>query len=152
MSRHPDIGGALFVAAVCLSVWVRRFGPRATKAGTTAVLPLISILVVRVPGAPPYDYWVAPIALIAACRRAHRDRLGDVEARCALLGDPRSQRNSASLGRSPSTISPAAASTAPDAPSGTVRAPAAPSEEAASYADILMAMRACRAWSYWPKA
>lgn len=66
MSRHPDIGDALFVAAVSLSVWVRRFGPRAAKAGTTAVLPLVSLLVVRVPGAPPYDYWVALIALIAA--------------------------------------------------------------------------------------
>jgi hypothetical protein len=68
MSRHPDLGDALFVAAVCLTVWVRRFGPRAAKAGTTAVLPLIAVLVLRVPGgAPPYDYcWVALIALIAA--------------------------------------------------------------------------------------
>jgi hypothetical protein len=42
---HPDIGDALFVVAVASSVWVRRFGDRARRLATFALLPVISVLI-----------------------------------------------------------------------------------------------------------
>jgi hypothetical protein len=70
ISRRPTAGDALFVTAVCLSIWIRRFGPVATGAGTLAVLPFVSILVIQAPVPPSYGgshaLWVALAALIAA--------------------------------------------------------------------------------------
>jgi hypothetical protein len=37
-------GSAVFVLALSATVWVRRFGPMATRMGTLAVLPLLSLL------------------------------------------------------------------------------------------------------------
>jgi hypothetical protein len=68
MSVHPDAGDALFVAAMFASIWVRRFGPRATRAGMLIVAPLIAVLIM--PSSPlpgPGTLWVVIIALIAWC-------------------------------------------------------------------------------------
>jgi hypothetical protein len=44
--RHPDLGDTLFVLVVAGTVWVRRFGERARRLATFAVLPMISVLIV----------------------------------------------------------------------------------------------------------
>ncbi len=45
--RHaPWAGAPLFVGAMSLSVWLRRFGPRARRVGALVALPLVTILVV----------------------------------------------------------------------------------------------------------
>ncbi len=69
--RHPDLGDALFVVAVSLTVWVRRFGPRLRRLASFAVLPVISVLivpgvaVVGTDGAGASRWWSALVALIA---------------------------------------------------------------------------------------
>jgi hypothetical protein len=42
--RFAVLGSAVFVLALSATVWLRRFGPRVTKAGTLAVLPVLSLL------------------------------------------------------------------------------------------------------------
>lgn len=70
ISRYQVLGDAAFTIAVAASVWIRRFGPGATKAGTVLVLPFVALLVTRAEGAPPHaaadDLWAALIALVAA--------------------------------------------------------------------------------------
>ncbi|GHD36187.1 FUSC family protein [Streptomyces galbus] len=44
--QHADLGDALFVVGMAAAVAVRRFGARATRAGTLVVLPLVAVLVV----------------------------------------------------------------------------------------------------------
>jgi hypothetical protein len=61
MSAHPDAGDALFVAGMALSIWVRRFGQHATRAGTLLVAPLVALLIMP----PPGTFWVALIAFIS---------------------------------------------------------------------------------------
>ena len=41
MLHHPNYGDTLFALAVSLSIWLRRFGQRATKAGTLLALPFV---------------------------------------------------------------------------------------------------------------
>ena len=67
MLHHPNYGDTLFALAVSLSIWLRRFGPRAAKAGTILALPFIAILVTPVPLPPGHGAtgWSAVIALIA---------------------------------------------------------------------------------------
>ena len=42
--RFAVLGSAVFVLVLSATVWVRRFGPRATKLGALAVLPMLSLL------------------------------------------------------------------------------------------------------------
>lgn len=67
MLHHPNYGDALFALAVSLSIWLRRFGQRAAKAGTLLALPFVAILVTPVPMPPGTGAtgWSAAIALIA---------------------------------------------------------------------------------------
>ncbi|CAL9324865.1 FUSC family protein [Streptomyces sp. SudanB182_2057] len=51
---HPDAGDAVFVLGMSGAIAVRRFGARATRAGTLVVLPLVAVLVVPA-GAVPAD-------------------------------------------------------------------------------------------------
>ncbi|WP_105970775.1 FUSC family protein [Streptomyces geranii] len=73
MSDHTVAGDALFALAVAGSLWIRRFGPRATRAGTLAALPFVATLVVQGPigtAAAQRDghvLWMGLVALIAAC-------------------------------------------------------------------------------------
>jgi hypothetical protein len=70
MDDRPNVGDAVFVAVFGASIWVRRFGVRATRAGTLAVLPLIGVLVLQGPVAPTFDdahtAWVALVAFATA--------------------------------------------------------------------------------------
>jgi hypothetical protein len=65
--RYADLGDALFVLAIGGSIWVRRFGPRFTAAGTLATLPFIATLVTPLPqpSTGRYLLWSALVALIA---------------------------------------------------------------------------------------
>ncbi|MCP2342263.1 FUSC family protein [Actinomadura rupiterrae] len=69
MADHAYAGFALFVVAVPATVWVRRFGIRATRAGTLAVLPFVALLITQGPVMAPVTgrtaLWSAVIALIA---------------------------------------------------------------------------------------
>ena len=69
MGTHPNIGDALFVFGVALSIWVRRFGARASRIGTLMVLPLIATLVLQgqAAGFEPqlYTLWLGLVGLIA---------------------------------------------------------------------------------------
>ena len=42
--RFALLGGAVFVLALSSTVWVRRFGPMASRMGSLAVLPMLSLL------------------------------------------------------------------------------------------------------------
>jgi uncharacterized membrane protein YccC len=66
---RPGIGDAFFVIGVSLTIWVRRFGPRASKAGTVAALPFLAVLVTPLPKAPGPSmlWWGALVAVIALC-------------------------------------------------------------------------------------
>ena len=67
MSVHPNAGDALFVTGMFVSVWVRRFGPHATRAGTLLMAPLVAVLIMPPSGLPgPGTLWVAVIGLIAS--------------------------------------------------------------------------------------
>ncbi|MEU0430264.1 FUSC family protein [Streptomyces sp. NPDC006290] len=69
LQRHPDAGDAAFVLGVAAAIWVRRFGARATRAGTLVVLPLIAVLVVPAGTVPvsghEHTAWAAVTALAA---------------------------------------------------------------------------------------
>jgi hypothetical protein len=63
---HPDAGDALFVVAIAASIWLRRFGTAAARAGTLVALPFIALL--TTPAAGPgggSSLWAPVIALIA---------------------------------------------------------------------------------------
>ncbi len=65
---HPDAGDTLFVAAMFASIWVRRFGRRASRAGMLIVAPLVAVLIMPPSSLPgPGTLWVVTIALIAWC-------------------------------------------------------------------------------------
>ncbi|WP_173095496.1 FUSC family protein [Actinomadura verrucosospora] len=61
-------GDAAFTALVTAGVWIRRFGPRFSKAGTLMMLPAIALLVIphAAPGAPStHLLWAPVVALVA---------------------------------------------------------------------------------------
>jgi hypothetical protein len=66
----PWVGACVFVAGMFVSIWLRRFGPWARRAGSLIALPLV-VLLTTPHVAPPEDggipTWLAPIfiALIA---------------------------------------------------------------------------------------
>ncbi|MFF5758046.1 FUSC family protein [Streptomyces longwoodensis] len=67
--QHPGLGDAVFVLGMTAAIGVRRFGTRATRAGTLVVLPLLAVLVVPA-GVAPTDGparagWAALTALFA---------------------------------------------------------------------------------------
>ncbi len=53
MLLHLAYGAAVFTVLMVVPIWIRRFGPRATKAGTLITLPLVALLVVPRPALPP---------------------------------------------------------------------------------------------------
>ena len=66
--HHPNAGDALFVIAIAGSIWVRRFGTAAARAGTLVALPFIALLttpVVAAPGSGDPTLWAAVVAVIA---------------------------------------------------------------------------------------
>lgn len=69
IQHHPDVGDVVFTLAMAGSIWVRRFGLRATRAGTLLVLPLTAVLVVpggiAALGGHERTWWAAVTALVA---------------------------------------------------------------------------------------
>ncbi|MEU6258839.1 FUSC family protein [Streptomyces sp. NPDC047043] len=53
IASHYAIGAAVFTAGMALAIWIRRYGPAATKAGTLMTIPLVALLVVPGPALPP---------------------------------------------------------------------------------------------------
>ncbi|MEV6510775.1 FUSC family protein [Streptomyces sp. NPDC051642] len=52
IGAHYVLGAAVFTAGMALAIWIRRYGPAATKAGTLLALPLVTLLVVPGPALP----------------------------------------------------------------------------------------------------
>ncbi|MFF3405079.1 FUSC family protein [Streptomyces sp. NPDC002742] len=69
IQQHPLAGDTAFVVGVAGTIWVRRFGARATRAGTLVVLPLTAVLVVPAGTVPMsgqgHTAWAAVTALAA---------------------------------------------------------------------------------------
>ncbi|OIJ67993.1 hypothetical protein WN71_010635 [Streptomyces mangrovisoli] len=53
IATHYAAGAAVFTAVLAFAIWIRRYGPVATKAGTLLTLPLVALLVVPGPALPP---------------------------------------------------------------------------------------------------
>ncbi|MFI8242146.1 FUSC family protein [Streptomyces sp. NPDC085866] len=53
IATHYCLGAAVFTAGISLAIWIRRYGPVATGAGTLITLPLVALLVVPGPALPP---------------------------------------------------------------------------------------------------
>jgi hypothetical protein len=87
LAHHPNIGDALFIAAVSGAIWLRRFGPGYARAGTLITLPFIALLITPLPALPDggaaHQWWSAVMAFVAvgwvnatqwiAGRLQHRD-------------------------------------------------------------------------------
>ncbi|MFD8720544.1 FUSC family protein [Streptomyces sp. NPDC059629] len=72
IASHYPVGAAVYTAGMALAIWIRRYGPAATKAGTLIALPLVALLVVPGPALPPETQsglvtwgWSALIAALA---------------------------------------------------------------------------------------
>jgi hypothetical protein len=67
MLQHAFAGDVLFTVGLSATIWMRRFGPRPTRAGTLVTLPLLALLVTPVPpsSAPGHVGWTALIAVLA---------------------------------------------------------------------------------------
>jgi hypothetical protein len=100
IGRHPDPADVLFTLGVAGSVWVRRFGPRATRAGTVVVLPLIAVLVVGgqpvAPGGHARTAWSALLALVAV---GWGSLVLGAARRAGVVGRPPSRRVTATAAR-----------------------------------------------------
>lgn len=53
IASHYALGAAVYTAWMALAIWIRRYGPAATKIGTLLALPLVALLVVPGPALPP---------------------------------------------------------------------------------------------------
>ena len=53
LASHYALGAAVYTAGMALAIWIRRYGPAATKAGTLLALPLVALLVVPGPALAP---------------------------------------------------------------------------------------------------
>jgi hypothetical protein len=52
IAAHYAMGAAVFTAGISLPIWIRRYGPAATRAGTLMTLPFVALLVVPGPALP----------------------------------------------------------------------------------------------------
>ncbi|WP_460520378.1 FUSC family protein [Humibacter antri] len=68
MFKTPLIGDSLFVLVLSGAIWIRRFGPVATRVGTLIALPFITVLIVPAPIRPGEGFvpWAAAMALVVA--------------------------------------------------------------------------------------
>lgn len=72
MAERYALGAAVFTLGISVPIWIRRFGPAATKAGTLMTLPLVALLVLPGPTLPPTAQssvvswgWAALIGVLA---------------------------------------------------------------------------------------
>ena len=130
LAERPALGGVLFTGCLTLAVWVRRFGPAATAAGTLATLPLLALLISPVPlttrgtEAP----WAALAGLLAflcvACVHLPAEALGLLPRRGHSGRTPRAAWRSAWRAR-PQRAEPTSRRGEPGRVSGPVRRMAA---------------------------
>ncbi|MER5909984.1 hypothetical protein ABT124_05595 [Streptomyces sp. NPDC001982] len=66
------LGAVVYSVAISLAIWIRRYGPAATEAGTLLTLPLVALLVVPGPALPSQAQgelvswaWAALIGVLA---------------------------------------------------------------------------------------
>jgi hypothetical protein len=62
LHRLPWLGALIFVAGMFMSIWLRRFGPMARRAGSLIALPFVVLL--TVPYIPPTPHNPIPVALV----------------------------------------------------------------------------------------
>jgi len=62
LHRVPWLGALVFIAGMFLSIWLRRFGPMAQRAGSLIALPFVVLL--TVPFIPPTSHSAIPEALV----------------------------------------------------------------------------------------
>lgn len=67
---HPNLGDALFVLAISVTIWMRRFGELPRRIATLATLPFVAMLIVPAPivtihGGGDQRLWTALIAVVA---------------------------------------------------------------------------------------
>jgi len=62
LHRAPWFGALVFVAGMFLSIWLRRFGPMARRAGSLIALPFVVLLTTPHIQAPPTGIVPAPLA------------------------------------------------------------------------------------------
>ncbi|MER5509008.1 FUSC family protein [Streptomyces sp. NPDC002766] len=53
IASHYAAGAAVYTLWMALAIWIRRYGPTATRVGTLLALPLVALLVVPGPALPP---------------------------------------------------------------------------------------------------
>ncbi|WP_369225811.1 FUSC family protein [Streptomyces sp. R39] len=103
LASHYTAGAAVYTAGMALAIWIRRYGPAATKAGTLIALPLVALLVVPGPALPARAQsglvtwgWSALIGLMACCSvwlvQGLADRYGPWRASSAPEPPPRRSR------------------------------------------------------------
>lgn len=66
LQRMPWVGACVFVAGMFVSIWLRRFGPMARRAGSLIALPLVVLLTtphVEAPAGGRVPAWLAPILI-----------------------------------------------------------------------------------------
>jgi hypothetical protein len=61
----PILGAAIFIAAIFVSIWLRRFGPRWQRIGTLIALPFITLIIVP-GGGGGTPAWAAALFSVAA--------------------------------------------------------------------------------------
>jgi uncharacterized membrane protein YccC len=102
--EHPNVADVLFIAALGLSIWIRRFGGWASQLGTLIALPFIALLVTPVPVLPGESpsvgrsmLWSAVAAVIAFCwvwaTQEVAQRIGYVEVAPVHASAPANKTN-----------------------------------------------------------
>ena len=83
------LGDDAFLAVlVGLAIWVRRFGPLATRIGTSAIPPVVAILVVRGAATQPDGGYATWMAVSALCSALSVFVVLWVAGRCGLQANP----------------------------------------------------------------
>ncbi|MCL9762846.1 FUSC family protein [Frankia sp. AiPa1] len=59
--RHRALGEVLFTVALSGAVWLRRFGPAGTRAGTLMTLPFLALIITPV---PPHTHGISRLTLV----------------------------------------------------------------------------------------
>ncbi|MFG2958600.1 FUSC family protein [Streptomyces sp. NPDC048291] len=84
IASHYTAGAAVYTAGMALAIWIRRYGPAATKAGTLIALPLVALLVVPGSALPAEAQsglvtwgWSALVGVMACCSVWLVQALGD---------------------------------------------------------------------------